>query len=233
MKTPTIVIGGSPEQRLPSLVLEHSILRRSSVPPKVIHTWDKVFPTPLKPENRSRTGFSFVRFAIPHMLGYEGIGAYLECDQLVFRDIAELFAIPFNGAKVLRPENQASVILLDCDSLRWDVDLIVKALDAGQYTYSDLMERLCIIPELFVSKAIPDHWNSLERYEPGKTALLHYTNMAIQPWRCWGHPLANLWLNELKDAIRTGRIPMKVVDHEVAAKHIVPQVRDWVHTNAS
>lgn len=231
MRTPTVVIGSSPEQRLPSLVLEHSILRRSSAPPKVIHSWDKVFPRPSKPENRSRTGFSFVRFAIPEMLGYEGVGAYLECDQLVLKDIAELFAIPFNGAKVLRPVNQSSVLLLDCDSLRWDVDLIVKALDRGEYTYHDLMERLCIVPALFVSKAIPNDWNSLESYEHGRTALLHYTNMDIQPWRRWGHRLANLWLNELVDAVRAGRIPVKVVDDEVAAKHIVPQVGDWVHNN--
>lgn len=224
MSEPTVVIGASREQRLPALVLEHSILRRAAAPPRILHTWNREFPVPKKPENRSRTGFSFVRFAIPEMMGYEGVGAYLECDQLVFRDIAELFAMPFKGAKVLRPKNQPSVLLLDCGALRWDVARIVKDLDEGKYNYADLMERLCVVPRVFISSTIPLEWNSLERYEPGRTALLHYTNMAVQPWRRWGHTLAGLWMRELADGVRTGRIPMAAVEEETARGHAVPQV---------
>jgi hypothetical protein len=230
MPGPAIVIGSSAEQRLPSLVLEHSILKRAAAPPRIIHSWDRTFPAPKRPENRSRTGFSFVRFAIPQMMGYEGVGAYLECDQLVFRDVAQLLALPFRNAKVLRPKNQASVLLLDCGALRWDVAEIVRGLDKGEYSYRNLMERLCVVPEAFIDHTIPGEWNSLEKYEPGKTALLHYTNMAGQPWRRWGHPLGSLWMNELADGVKAGRIPLSAVQEEVARKHVVPQVLSSLRT---
>jgi len=224
MAGPAVVIGSSREQKLPSLVLEHSILRRAAAPPRILHTWDRKFPVPKKAGNRSRTGFSFARFAIPEMLGYEGVGAYLECDQLVFRDVAELLGIPFRSAKVLRPKNQASVLLIDCAGVRWDVAQIIRDLDQGKYAYHDLMERLCVVPDASVGRTIPEEWNSLERYEPGRTALLHYTNMAGQPWRRWGHPLGSLWMNELADAVRSKRVAVSIVEEEVAKKHVVPQV---------
>jgi lipopolysaccharide biosynthesis glycosyltransferase len=226
VKVCTVCIGSSREQKLPSLVLEHSIRKHAHTQSalRVIHTYDKTFPSPKKPENRSRTGFSFARFAIPEMVGYEGLAAYLECDQLVFKDVAALFAIPFEGATVLRPRNQASVLVIDCDHVRWDVSLIVKSLDEGMYTYRDLMEHLCIVPKIMVSETIPDWWNSLEYYEPGKTALLHYTNMDTQPWRRPGHRLRHLWMNALKESVREGAISRAIVEEETRLKHIIPEV---------
>jgi lipopolysaccharide biosynthesis glycosyltransferase len=224
MKPHAICIGSSREQKLPSLVLEHSIRKHATSMPKIIHTYERTFPSPKKPENRSRTGFSFARFAIPEMVGYEGFAAYLECDQLVFKDVAALFAIPFEGATVLRPRNQASVLVIDCDHVRWDVRSIIEGLDAGAFSYADLMENLCVEPAFKISCAIPEEWNSLERFKPGKTALLHYTNMAIQPWRRWGHPLAHLWMATLKEAVREGSIARSVVEEETRLRHIVPEV---------
>jgi lipopolysaccharide biosynthesis glycosyltransferase len=220
----TVVIGSSREQKLPSLVLEHTIQKHASAPVRVLHTYDMTFPVPKDPKNASRTGFSFARFAIPKMVGFEGLGLYLECDQIVFRDVTELFQLPFNGATVLRPKNQASVILIDCNSVRWEVEGVVGGLDAGSYSYSDLMEKLCVEAPFKISCSIPSEWNSLEKYEPGKTALLHYTNMAIQPWRKWGHPLTSLWIGELAEAIKQGKIGLRIVEEEVRSRHVVPQV---------
>ena len=223
-----IVIGSSCEQKLPSLVLEYTIKKHSSGPVTVIHTYDVVAPKPKRPELVSRTGFSFNRFMIPALVGYKGIGAYLECDQIVFRDVKELFAVPFEGGTVLRPANQAAVLLLDCDKLRWDAAKIVRDLDAGKYGYTDLMENVCIEPAQNIRKVIPETWNTLEKYVPGKTALLHYTNMAGQPWRQWGHPLGHLWMAELKEAISKGVIGLQVVKEEVRARHIVKEVLEGV-----
>lgn len=226
----TIVIGSSREQKLPSLVLEHTILKYTSLPVRIVHTWDKTFPVPKNPKNRSRTGFSFARFAIPELVGYEGKAAYLECDQIVFRDVKALFGIPFNEAVILRPPNQPSVLLLDCDHLRWDVRQIIKGLDEGHYSYHALMECLCIEPAFKIAQTIPNEWNSLERYISGETALLHYTNMATQPWRRWGHPLANLWLDALLDGVRSGRIRKEEVFEDVQLKHVIPQVGEWLRS---
>ena len=227
----TIVIGASPEQRLCALVCAHTARKHASIPFGIIHSFDRSFPVPTKPENRSRTGFSFVRFAIPEMTGYQGRGMYLECDQIVFRDVAEIFAIPFGDSTILRPPNQASVLLLDCDRLRWKTEDIVRGLDDGKYGYRDLMEDLACEDPGLIQKTIPREWNSLERYEHGRTALLHYTNMAIQPWRRWGHPLAYLWLEALADGIRTGSIPKTAVVEEVGSGHVVREVGDWCRRN--
>lgn len=224
----TVVIGSSREQKLPSLVLEHTIHKHSSSPVQVLHSYALKMEEPNKPELRSKTGFSFVRFKIPALVGYQGLASYLECDQIVFRDVQELFSIPFKGATVLRPANQASVLLLDCNRLKWDLPTILADLDDAKFTYKQLMEDLCVEASGNVRKAIPETWNSLEKYVPGSTALLHYTQMDIQPWRRWGHPLAHLWMSGLRDAMRASRISTKIVAEEVEKGYVVSQVMSEV-----
>lgn len=224
----TIVIGSSREQKLPSLVLEHSIRKHSTREVTIVHTWDMRFPTPKRKENRSRTGFSFNRFAIPKLAGYGGRGIYLECDQLVFGDVKELLEIPFQGATVLRPKNQAAVLVLDCARLSWDVDKIIKDLDAGKFSYPALMEKMCVEPAAHILCSIPEEWNTLERFAAGKTKNLHYTNMSGQPWRKWGHPLGKLWIAALKEAIAGGLVTKEMVQEEVKLGYVVPQVREAV-----
>lgn len=220
----TIVIGGSREQKIASLVLEYTIQKHTTVPVKVVHTYDTRFPDPKTPSLRSKTGFSFNRFAIPALAGYQDVAAYLECDQMVFRDVKELLSIPFDGATVLRPPNQASVLVLDCSRLKWKVQEIVDGLDARRYSYSDLMERLCIEPSDHIKCSIPNYWNSLERYDPKETALLHYTNMMIQPWRKWGHPLGHLWMAALREAVQAKKITLDVIQEDARRGHVVQEV---------
>jgi hypothetical protein len=224
MEERAVVIGSSAEQKVPSLVLEYTI-KKYAPEMRVVHTYDMTFPQPERKEMRSRTGFSFNRFAIPGIMGYQGVGAYLECDQIVFRDVNEIFSIPFNGATVLRTPNQASVLVLDCARLKWKVEEIVRGLDKGRFGYKDLMENLCIEPKEKISGAIPVEWNSLERYEKDKTALLHYTAMNIQPWRNPApHGLRGLWMNELKGAIESGLITLDILKTEVSKRHIIKEV---------
>lgn len=220
----TVVIGASRDQKLCSLVLEYTVRKYAGDEISIIHTYDKVFPEPKHAENKSRTGFSFHRFAIPELTGYQGVGLYLECDQIVFASPRELFEIPFDGATILRPKNQASVLLLDCERLRWNILDIIQGLNEKKYSYHELMVDVCVAPQGSVATRVPNEWNSLDSYEAGQTKLLHYTNMAAQPWRNWGHPLAHLWMGELKEAIKRKKIPMAVVEEEVEKKYVVPQV---------
>jgi hypothetical protein len=225
-----ILIGSSREQKLASLVCAYSVRKRSSIPNlAVTHTYDLKFPNGTRPDTRSRSGgFSFNRFGLPKISGYSGRGVYLECDQLIFGDVAELLALPFEGKTVLRPANQASVLVLDCASLTWDVEKIVRDLDAGEYTYEDLMQRLCIEPADRIACTIPPEWNHLEAYKPNWTKNLHYTNMPAQPWRKWGHPLRHLWIDVLKAAVADGTIPWATVQDEVKLGYVVRQVLEAV-----
>ncbi len=73
------------------------------------------------------------------------------------------------------PGRQFSVMVLDCDRLGWEVDDVVAGLDAGRYSYRDLMFDMRVVPEDRIAETVPSTWNHLERYEAGTTRLLHYT----------------------------------------------------------
>jgi Glycosyl transferase family 8 len=56
---------------------------------------------PKDPRQGKRTGFSFARFAIPELAGYQGRALYLDADMLVFNDLAFLWRTPFAGTKAI------------------------------------------------------------------------------------------------------------------------------------
>jgi hypothetical protein len=142
----------------------------------------------------------------------------VDADMLVFRDIRELWEIPFGDATVLyapssnpkRPK-QFSVMLMDCSRLRWDVDVIIRGMDEGRYDYPQLLGDLCIEPDEAVQARIPPEWNSLDLYFPGKTGLLHYTHMETQPWVNSRHKHGDLWVEALRDAISDNFITLDEV----------------------
>jgi hypothetical protein len=75
-----------------------------------------------------------------------------------------------------------------------------------------------------IRTAIEPTWNSLERYEPGKTGLLHYTDMTRQPWVSRDNPLGYLWVRELIEAVDRGVIGRDLVAAHVSAGHLRPSL---------
>jgi hypothetical protein len=148
----------------------------------------------------------------------------------VFADMRSLWALPFGGAQVLaaaerdhttrRP--QFSVMLLDCASLDWDVSTIVAKLDDGRLGYESLVYELGVAET--ISATIPSEWNSLERYEPGKTCLLHYTDMNRQPWLTTENPLGYLWMNDLIEAVDSGFLSRDEVREHVERGYVRPSL---------
>jgi len=238
------VFVGAVERDLPAVrTLAHSISTRSSVPVHVTPLTGVSVPSPRKRENRARTPFSFARFAIPELCNYEGRAVYLDSDMLVFDDIAELATLPFEEAGVLctyqsevpaawkdsrwfHPGRQFSVMVLDCEHLDWDVRAIVGGLDAGSYTYRDLMFELCIVPEHQIADRVPTTWNHLEHYEAGVTRLLHYTVVPLQPWRSDDNPLGWLWEAAYRNAVRAGAVPWDEVEELVRSGEVKASLAD-------
>jgi Glycosyl transferase family 8 len=197
--------------------LEYTIRKHASRPVRFYPMFDVPAPVPKDPKNRGRTGFSFARFHIPKLAGYRGRALYVDADMQVFSDLAELWDIPFNGAKVMctrqdepppawkdlswfHPGRQLSVMLLDCERLDWDVVDVVNGLDEGRYTYEQLMFELSILDPAEITDDLPPGWNHLEHYEPGETRLIHYTVVPTQPWKNDANPNRELWEGDYEEA---------------------------------
>jgi hypothetical protein len=88
-----IFIGFDPRETVAWHVLCHSILARSSQPvsfvPLALHQLGGYFNRPRDP--LQSTDFSFTRFLVPYLSGYEGWSLFMDCDMLVRADIAELW----------------------------------------------------------------------------------------------------------------------------------------------
>jgi hypothetical protein len=215
-----VFCGCDGSQIVAARVLEYSIRKHASRPVRFYPMLNLPTPVPKDQKNRGRTGFSFSRFHIPKLAGFKGRGLYVDADMQVFGDLAELWDIPFDGAKVMctrqdeppeqwkdsswfHPGRQLSVMMLDCERLDWDIDEIVGGLDKGRYDYEQLMFELCIVDEDDINDNIPPEWNHLEHYEEG-TKLLHYTVVPTQPWKNDTSPLKTLWEPEFKEARAAG-----------------------------
>src|SRR5207237_1121984 len=125
-----LFVGTDSTQRLAARVLEYSIKCHSSMSVDFVPMCDVPVPLPRDPRNRPRTGFSFARFLIPSLCGYQGRAIYLDADMLVFDDISKLWDLPLGEAGVLCAEQptdkgrirQYSVLLLDCARLPWRIE---------------------------------------------------------------------------------------------------------------
>jgi hypothetical protein len=227
-----VYVGSQDAQMLAVKVLEFSIRRHTAADVVVfpLHEARIEFPTPRDVKNRPRTPFSFQRFYIPVLQGYRGRAIYLDSDMQVFRDLQEVWTLPFEGADLLAAREpgesgrrpQFSVMLLNCDELQWDLTEIVAALDRGELTYETLMYDMAVARK--IRAAIDPSWNSLERYVPGETGLLHYTDMPTQPWVSLENPLGSLWVQDLRDAVAEGFITRSYVEDHVLRGFVRPSL---------
>lgn len=240
-----IFVGSEPSQVVAQRVLAHSIHRHATVPVEITPLLDLSLPTPADPANRARVGFTFTRFAIPRLCGFEGRALYLDADMLVFGDVAELATLEFGPAKVLctyqrqlpaawkgkagfRPGRNVAVLLLDCARLDWDAPAIVSGLDEGRYTYEQLVYELCLLAPDEIADTIPPEWNHLERHD-ASTRLLHYTVVRTQPWKVDKNPLGDLWMDAYAEAMEAGAVPPEEVEEGIAAGHLKPSLASFLH----
>lgn len=233
-----VFVASTPAEWLPMRVLEFSIRETTSLPVEVsaIYKFNRSIPMPLASENRPRTPFSFQRFLIPELCDFSGKAIYLDADMQVFEDIRELWTQDFAGCglqTVQEGQNgrrgQYSVMLLDCNALKWNIDQIVADLDAGKLDYAALMYEMRVARK--VGRNISPDWNSLERYQTGKTRLLHYTDMNTQPWVSIANPLGYHWIACLRRALISAFISREELEREVTSGHIRPSILGQIDAN--
>ena len=237
-----VFVGTDRSQALAVPVLKHSICRNTSARVEVIPMLDLPVPKPRDPRNGQKTGFSFSRFCIPALAGYQGKAIYMDADMLVFGDILELWNLPMDGAKVLIQKevkfnelttskpgaprhriNQSAVMVLDCARLPWSIDKIVADMDEGLYDYEQLMYGMCILDPAEIRHAVPFEWNSLEHYD-STTRLLHYTDVYTQPWTFAGNRLGGLWFEEIRRMLEDGSLALANLEAEIEKGYFRPSL---------
>ena len=176
-------------------VLAHSIHRHASQPvaiaPVMLDQLKGVYRRERDP--LQSTDFSFSRFLVPWMCGYEGWAIFMDCDQLVLDDIAKLWAlrderyavqvvkhhhvpkeeVKFLGAKQSKYEkkNWSSVMLMNtarCKALTPEFVNTASGLELHQFKW---LGDDALIGE------IPSRWNHLVGYDAPRpdASLVHYT----------------------------------------------------------
>ena len=174
-----VFVGSEPMQVRAERVLEYSIRANTSAAVNVtmmrsgLPGWDDW----INPKNP--TAFTLFRFAIPELMHFEGVGIYLDCDQLVIGDIAELASYHVAGKWVHHPHREGDAVsVIDCAAVNtlanWPS---IAELKSGHLRKWDVRSRLSTI----ITRQIPSVWNSMDKWEPA-TRLIHYTDLRTQPW---------------------------------------------------
>lgn len=188
-----VFIGYDPRQPVAYNVLQFSLMRRSSRPVAVTPLVIQQLPI----KRTGLTPFTYSRFLVPQLCGFEGWGLFLDLDMLVQGDIAELFDLADENSAVMVVKNGArfewaSVILFNCGHP-----------DNRKLTpeYLETAEGLHGIAWTEKIGSLPAEWNHLVMYDPPKPAkLLHYTaGMPCYPeTKDLGY--AEEWMKELKQS---------------------------------
>lgn len=88
-----IFIGLDPVESVAYHTLCHSIITRASVPVSITPIYTQnlrgVYSRPRDPKQSNE--FSFTRFLVPYLAGYDGWALFMDCDMMLRTDIKELF----------------------------------------------------------------------------------------------------------------------------------------------
>lgn len=211
-----IFVGFDPRETVAWHVLVHSILARSSRPvsfvPLALRHLGGVMWRERSP--LQSTDFSFSRFLVPYLSGYQGWSIFMDCDMLVLADIAELWGLRDERYAVMcvkhdhRPQEQtkfldavqtryekknwSSVMLFNnerCRKLTPEYVNNASGLDLHQFRWLDREEEI---------GALPEEWNYLVGYsKKGKMIKnVHFTLGGPYFWEFQDCEYSREWLIE-------------------------------------
>lgn len=178
-------------------------------------------PMSLKIKYRNITEFSLYRFLIPEVCDYQGKAIYIDSDTICLSDVGELFDTPMQGDDFLAKREAyrgkelwgLSVMLIDCQRCRFDLEKFVNEIDADLYSMSDFS---CMGPRFLAHHPykigeLDPAWNVFDRWD-NRTRLIHYTNLDTQPWKYPNHPYEELWFRYFGEALAEGYLTPKDIE---------------------
>jgi hypothetical protein len=195
MNTIRVFIGYDSREAVAYDVLAHSIQNRASQPvsitPVKLDQLKDVFHRERNP--LQSTEFSFSRFLVPWMCGFQGWAVFMDCDMLVLDDIARLWKlrderfavqvvkhthVPKEEVKFLdavqtkyEKKNWSSVMLMNCARCTALTPEFVNSATGLQLHQFKWLEGDQLIGE------IPSQWNHLVGFDAPRrdASLVHYT----------------------------------------------------------
>jgi lipopolysaccharide biosynthesis glycosyltransferase len=225
-----IFIGYDTREAAAFTVLAQSILARASAPvaitPLVLAQLRDIHQRERHP--LQSTDFSFSRFLVPHLSGFEGWSLFMDCDMLVRTDIAALWAlrdaefavqvvqhdhVPTEQTKFLNQpqsryekKNWSSVMLFNnarCRALTPEYVDRATGLELHQFKWlgSDALIG-----------ALPGRWNHLVGHDPydPEAAIVHYTTGGPYFPEYRHCEYGDDWFREQAASMTAGRVPRVV-----------------------
>lgn len=260
-----VAIGSEPDQRLAALVLERSILAHASRPVVFHWSWDphtrEWNPMAAAYPRLAGTNFSSWRWLAPRVVrGWavlQGTGegtpvpgraTYIDCDQVVLGDMADLESLlpagktiacvvgaegDFNGKTPEPDARETSVMVFDPALATWDYDALARMVLDGRIlnwireTVPGARVAKSAYAALMQAAWIPGDqvadlskvWNHMNHLDT-RTRLVHFTHVRSQPWKSPGHALAKWWGEHLHEAVKAGVVTVSDVEEEVASGHV-------------
>lgn len=208
-----VFIGYDHRQPVSYSALSYSLIRHSSKPisiiPLVLHSL---------PITRSGlTPFTFSRFLVPYLSGYEGWSLFLDIDMMARADISELFEKCDDNYAVMVSKNAlrfewTSMILFNCVRCR--------VLTPKYVSERDGLHKITWVPDTDIG-SIPGEWNHLVGYDaPNPDAkLVHFTQGVPAFPETKDHEFGEEWRQMASSAFSS--IPWRdLMGNSVHARHV-------------
>ncbi len=213
-----IFIGFDSREAECSDILAYSLRAHSSIPLDVRYLDLRQLDFNRTQDPLQSTEFTYTRFLVPYLCGYQGKAIFMDCDMLCLGDIAELDALDMSDfalrvvqhdykptaatkmdgkAQTVYPrKNWSSLMLMNCARLKLWTKQVVET-QSGAY-----LHRFQDIPDDQIGE-LPKTWNTLDWMDEN-TKLIHYTSGG--PWfeACRDHPYGAVWL-EWRERYRAAR----------------------------
>lgn len=189
-----IFIGTEPGNQDAEITLEYSIRKTTSgpynitwmsdgIPCSVWQHWNKGRKNRVQnTTNGWKTNFSAFRWAIPELCNFHGRAIYLDVDQIVLKDIRQMWELPMDGCSYLaiQPE-RTDVMLMDCTKFGaawWPSIEKMKPSGHSQKYYRMLVQKNTN------TGSLDKIYNCLDgKGYCDQTRLVHFTKMSTQPWQ--------------------------------------------------
>lgn len=194
----------------------HNSIEKEGQPPQPI-------PLSLQLKYKNKTEFSLYRYLVPELCSFQGKAIYVDSDMICLRDIGELYDTPLEGYDFLakpqvydgnsEPLWATSVLLMDCERLRFDLEKIFEEIDQRLYTYYDFSRfaKEFLFYHPYRIGPLDPAWNSFDRMD-SHTKLIHYTDLFTQPWKYSAHPYGRIWFSYFYEARSNRWITNKDID---------------------